>query len=375
LKNICFVVSSPLTANAFLADHITALSRRYSIDLVCNVTEPSELGRIASHAKITRIRIFRNVSPIEDFVACLRLYALFRQERYAAVSSVTPKAGILTMLAAAAAGISLRTHIFTGQVWATRTGWKRQLLKMADRLIARLATHILADSPSQRDFMVAEGIAPAQKIRVLGKGAICGVDGDRFRPDAGRRAQIRKNHAIPEGAFVYLFLGRITRDKGVLDLADAFASIANPIVWLLVVGPDETNLKEEMKIRLGEALMRTCFVDCTARPEDYMAAADVVCLPSCREGFGMVIIEAAATGIPAVASRIYGITDAVEENTTGMLHESGSVAEISSLMAEMARNQNLRLTMGQAARERALQLFSIQNVTGNWLNFYGELLG
>ena len=372
---ICFVVSSPLTARAFLSGHIAALSRCFTVDLAVDAKGDGGLGGVPAHARIVPMPIRRKVAPAADISVLLRLIVLFRRERYSAVSSVTPKAGMLAMLAAAMAGVPLRTHIFTGQVWATRMGWQRWLLKAADRLIARLATHVLADSPSQRDFMAAEGIAAAHKIRVLGDGSICGADGERFRPDAERRAAVRSAHGIPEEAAVFLFLGRLNRDKGVLDLADAFAALDNAAAWLLVAGPDEAELRGEMERRLGAALARTRFVGYTDRPEDFMAAADVFCLPSYREGFGTVIIEAAAAGIPAIGSRIYGVTDAIEENVTGLLHRAGDAGGLAGQMASLAGDAVRRRAMGEAARERALRLFSREAVTQAWLGFYRQLLG
>jgi len=372
-KGICFVVSIPMVAKVFLATHIDALSCRFAIDLAVDNPQPGELDGM--RARIVHVPIRRKISPWSDFAALLGLWALFRRERYAAVSSVTPKAGMLAMLAAALAGIPLRVHMFTGQVWAARTGWKRRLLKLADRIIARLATHVLADSPSQRDFIVAEGIVPAGRIGVPGHGSICGVDGARFRPDAGRRQAVRQRHGIPDGAVVFLYLGRLNRDKGMPELASAFAAVARPEAWLLIVGPDEEGMCQAMRSRLGAAADRCRFVGYTDRPEDYMAAGDVFCLPSYREGFGMVVIEAAAAGLPAIASRIYGVTDAVEEGVTGLLHEPGDAAEIAQAMALLANDPARRAAMGHAARERALRLFSAEAVTAAWVRFYEKLLG
>lgn len=372
---ICFVVSSPMTAKVFLGAHLAALSERFSIDLAANVSRPDELDGIEKHVRAVPVPVPRRISPLADLAALLSLHALFRRERYAAVSSITPKAGLLSMLAAALAGVPLRTHMFTGQVWAARTGWKRWLLKTADRLIARLATHVLADSPSQRDFLVAEGVVAAGKIAVLGHGSICGVDGSRFRPDVAGRNKVRRELGIPGQAVVFLFLGRLNRDKGVLDLAAAFSALDNPAAWLLVVGPDEAGMMREMESRLGAAGERCRFVGYTDRPEEFMAAADVFSLPSYREGFGMVVIEAAAAGVPAIASRIYGVTDAVEEGVTGLLHAPGDVAEIAATMAALVGDPARRKAMGEAARARALGLFSGEAVTAAWRLFYVQLLG
>lgn len=372
---ICFVTSIPLAARAFLGGQIKALSAHYSVDLAVNLAAGQDaLGDIPAHARVIAVPIERRVRWLADLAALLRLFLLFRRARYAAVSSITPKAGLLALLAATAARVPLRIHIFTGQVWATRRGWRRGLLKCADRLMARLATHVLADSQSQRAFMASEGIAPAEKILVLGAGSICGVDGERFRPDAARRATVRRELNVAEAAVVFLFLGRLNRDKGVLDLASAFAALDHSAAVLLVVGPDEAGLREAMVARLGDAGERVRFVDYTERPEDYMAAADVFCLPSYREGFGMVVIEAAACGVPAIASRIYGVTDAVEEGVTGLLHPPGDVAALRQTMMLLAVDAPRRAALGQAARERALRRFSAAAITDAWVRFYRQLL-
>lgn len=370
-RRICLVVASPMTARAFLAGHMEALAGLADVDLVADFSGGDGGAGLACRRHSIGIR--RKVSPLHDLAALVGLVRLFRRERFAVVHSVTPKAGLLALLAGWFAGVPRRVHIFTGQVWATRRGAARWALKAADRLMARLATDLLADSPSQRDFLVAEGVAPRGKLKVLGAGAICGVDAARFRPDPETRRRVRDELGIPRDAVVFHFVGRLNRDKGVLDLATAFAALPAP-AWLLVVGPDEGMLRLQIERRLGPAAGRARFVGYTDRPEAYMAASDVLCLPSYREGFGMVVVEAAACGLPAVASRIYGVTDAVEEGATGVLHPPGDAAELGRRMAELLADGGKRLEMGSAARRRALDLFSRDAVTRAWLGYYGELL-
>lgn len=373
-KKICFVVSSPLTARAFLSSHLAVLSADYDIDLVADTGNVAELGVAGQHARLRPAPIRRKISPWSDLRGLFALLSLFRRERYAAINSVTPKAGLLALLAGWLSCAPVRIHIFTGQVWATKQGWKRAALKAVDRLMARLATHTLTDSPSQRDFLIAEGVVAANRIQVLGAGSICGVDGERFRPSTERRAAVRARHAIPDDVVVFLYLGRLNRDKGVLDLAAAFADVDAPSARLLVVGPDEAGLRAEMETRIGGNLSHACFVGFTDKPEDYISAADVFCLPSYREGFGTVIIEAAAAGLPAIASRIYGVTDAVADGETGVLHAPRDVAAIRAAIESLATNRVRRETMGQAARERARTLYSAEAITGAWRNYYGQWL-
>ena len=156
-----------------------------------------------------------------------------------------------------------------------------------------------------------------------------------------------------------LFVGRLNRDKGVLDLAKAFAAVAAelPDVHALVVGPDEEGLRPAFERLCATHGERLHFLDYTTRPEDVMAAGDVLCLPSYREGFGSVVIEAAAAGLPAVASRIYGLVDAVVDGRTGLLHEPGDIADLTACLRQVAASAGLRCALGSAARDRVVRDF------------------
>jgi glycosyltransferase involved in cell wall biosynthesis len=287
-----------------------------------------------------------------------------------------PKSALLGMLAAFCARVPHRLHMFTGQVWATKTGFSRWTLKMLDKLIAKSATHLLADSFSQRQFLINEHVVNENKIKVLGKGSICGVDIQRFRPNPKARDQIRRDLNIPADAIVYLFLGRLNKDKGVQDLANAFVGLAAkmPSIHLLVVGPDEEGMDEKLGGILHKVLSQYHRVGFTARPEDYMACADIFCLPSYREGFGSVIIEASATGLPAIASNIYGLVDAVSNNETGLLHPPRDIEEIQKLLLRLSENHALREIMGAAGMTRAHQYFSSELVTEQMKAYYQYFL-
>ncbi len=170
---------------------------------------------------------------------------------------------------------------------------------------------------------------------------------------------------------MFLFVGRLNRDKGVLDLAKAFDHLAarRRNAYLVCVGPDEAGIEAQMRSICSSCVVRLRFVEQTCFPEQYMAAADVLCLPSYREGFGSVVIEAAATGVPAIASRIYGLTDAVQDGVTGCLHQPGNWEELADAMESLAANRSLREQLGQQARERANKDFAAQMLTGRIAGF------
>ena len=371
---IGIVASSPMTVSAFLRPHLAALGSRHALVVYANTG--GEAPPDTAGATLVDIRIERRIAPLADACALMRLARLFRAARLDAVQSITPKAGLLAMLAARSAGVPVRVHVFTGQVWATRHGAARWLLKLADRLIARCATPVLVDSPSQRDFLVREGVVSAEKARVLGHGSVAGVDATRFKPDATARAAVRAELGCREADVVFLYAGRLNRDKGVLDLAAAWSRIAGERDGsrLVLVGPDEGGLQPAMRAIVGDAQASVSFVAWSDRPERYMAAADVLCLPSYREGFGTVIIEAGACGVPAIASRIYGVTDAIEDGVTGILFPPADAAALADAMARLARDPGLRAALGERARAKALREFPVEVVTAGLVDFYASAL-
>ena len=268
--------------------------------------------------------------------------------------------------------VPVRVHSFTGQVWVTRQGPMRWLLKGADKCIAFMATDVLVDSPSQRAFLIEQGVVSADNSEVLGSGSICGVNTRRFCPSAIARNAVRRELGTSPTALVCLYLGRLNHDKGVLDLATAFAKVAltHPQAELWVVGPDEANLFEQMQVILGAATHQVKRVGFTSEPERFMQAADLFCLPSYREGFGSSVIEAAACGLPALASRIYGLTDAVAEGLTGWMHEAANVQDLTQQLNSLFANPAELATKGQAARHYAETVFAEEAVTGALLQFY-----
>jgi glycosyltransferase involved in cell wall biosynthesis len=373
MKRVCLVTTSPLIVNFFLVPHLLHLRRHY--DVVLAVTLP---GEVALHPlpgiDVIPVEISRRIRPLSDVVALESLRRLFRERQFQLVHSFGPKAGLLASTAGGAARVRARIHTFTGQIWATRSGPMRALLRTADRWIARMATHILADSPSQRDFLVREGILRPERCIVLGDGSLSGVDTERFRPDPAARAAVRAQLTIGEHARVVAYLGRLIRDKGVLDLARAFPSLPSD-TFLLVVGPDEDGLAARMRELAGSAASRMRFAGYTTQPERFLAASDVLCLPSYREGFGTVIIEAAAACVPAVASRIYGVTDALLDGETGLLFRPGDAVELARVLSGILVDDALRGRLGASARRRAMEHFAQTRMTHELAALYARILG
>jgi glycosyltransferase involved in cell wall biosynthesis len=375
VKKLCIVATVDLPIKFFMLPHLRALQQYYELTVMLDTDNPEFLKEYGIHATVVPVPIQREISLLQDIRALMQLIGLFRSHRFHAIHSIAPKAGLLAMLAGFFTRVPLRLHCFTGQVWATSVGFRRSLLKFFDRLIAACATHVLTDSHSQQDFLVEEGIVSARKITVLAHGSVSGVDLGRFRPDAVTRSALRSRLDIPQNAVFCLYLGRMKRDKGVLDLAEAAVGVLaeNRAAYLVFVGPDEEGLQSEIRSRLAACKEQLRFEEYTKTPEAFLAAADILCLPSYREGFGMVVLEAAATGIPALASRVYGVTDAVEDGVTGVLHAPREVDEIASKLAGLITDPERRTRLGTCARQRAEQKFAQRIVVEAMLEYYQKM--
>jgi glycosyltransferase involved in cell wall biosynthesis len=375
MNKVCFVATIPAPLRSFMSGYIRESAKDWSVKIISNPEGAELLSDLK--AEFIPLSIERKPSPWRDLSALIQQIIIFRRERFDLIHSITPKAGLLSMLAGWIAGVPNRIHTFTGQVWATKHGWKRGVLKLFDRLIVLFATHVLLDSPSQRDFLISEGILPRGKGIVIGHGSICGVDSDRFCPDEKMKEAVRAELSISPDQAMILFLGRLNREKGILDLAAAFADIASKRsdVVLVLIGSEEDVSFESVQQICGERHReRLRQVSFTTNPERYMAAADIFCLPSYREGFGQVIIEAGASGVPTVASHIYGITDAVDDGKTGLLFPVGDIAALTQALLELIDNQELRQRMGAMSRKRAIELFSNGMFTAELIRLYKSLL-
>jgi glycosyltransferase involved in cell wall biosynthesis len=364
--------SHHLSVQVFMLPHIRQLLAFWPIEVMTNSSNLRFLVDQGLDVPVVKVPVERAISPFTDLKALWVLFWYFRHSGLTVLHTITPKAGLLGMLAAWLAGVPVRVHSFTGQVWVTRRGPMRWLLKISDICIAAMATDLLVDSPSQRAFLIAEGVLIEADSCVLGAGSICGVDTQRFSPNSAVRQEVRAELGSASDAMVCLYLGRLNRDKGVLDLAAAFGQVSgkhlNAELW--VVGPDEGDMFAQMQTLLGTCSQQVKRVGYTNEPERFMQAADLFCLPSYREGFGSSVIEAAACGVPALASRIYGLMDAVVEGKTGWMHEAGNINNMAQKLDEIMSDPYLLKEKGLGARAHAMEVFEQSLITNAMLEFY-----
>ena len=325
--------------------------------------------------------IARKINFFADLISLFRLWRFFRKQRFDIVHSITPKAGFLCAIAAKMAGVPIRLHTYTGQPWVTMSGLKRRIVRSCDKLISRLNTQCYTDSFTQRDFLIENKIIALDKIKVLGSGSLAGIDLRRFSPthySADAKQAIKRALNIKPGTRVLLFVGRITEDKGIDELFKAFNNVlaVHRDTILLVVGPFETDIEPNIRTKArqlgGNQIIFTGFCQ---QPEHYMSIADILCIPSYREGFGTVVIEAGAMGVPAIGTRIYGLTDAIVDGVTGLLVEPKNVLQLNHALNQLLDDEVLRHDLGHNAQLRAVQEFDSDRCGQLLVLDYIRLLG
>jgi glycosyltransferase involved in cell wall biosynthesis len=342
------------------------------------VSSPGDLLKrtaIREGVEWAAIPMEREISPLSDLLSFFRLWRLLYRLKPEMTEFSTPKAGLLGSLAAMLCGVPARVYFLRGLKLEGCSGWKRKLLLGAERIASACAHVVLCNSDSLRNEAIALGISSERKLRLLGDGSSNGVDVERFSPGPGN---LRASLGLPADAPVVGFVGRLTRDKGLPELIEAFDAIliAKPDAHLLLVGwfdaaEDALGLKLRAYIESHPRIHLTGYVADTA---PYYRVMDVMVLPTWREGFPNVVLEAAASGIAVVTTLSTGSRDAVVPEVTGLLIPPGYPVAIRESVLKLLGNTERRCRMGQAARAWVLDRYVNGHVLGLTVHYYKGLL-
>jgi glycosyltransferase involved in cell wall biosynthesis len=315
----------------------------------------------------------RRVSPLDDWASLVRLRNLFDELRPDVVHAHTPKGGLLGMLAASAARVPVRLYQMRGLAYVTQHGAMRTLLSTTERLSCASATRVICQSKSLLETALADRLVPLERAEVLLEGSN-GVDTRRFNREQWRSEghALRKAWGALRGDVVFVFVGRLVRDKGVPELLEAFSTVrrAVPRAQLVLVGPLEERdaLAPETMARLNADGVRA--LGFQPDPAPYLAAGDVLVLPSHREGFPNVPLEAAAMGLPVLSTTVPGCRDAVERDVTGLLVSPGDAQSLAQAMLRYASSVELRRSHGVAGLARVQARFRREVVTDAVMGLY-----
>lgn len=335
----------------------------------------AELGR-REKVRTIGVSMERHVSPLKDLISLIRLIRVMRKERPVMVHSMTPKAGLLCMMAAWIAHVPIRVHTFTGLVWPTQTGLSRKILMLTDRITCFCATHIIPEGEGVKHDL--SSCITDKPMRVLGYGNVRGVDLDYWKRSGGSRTEgwLSEGREKKE-PFTFVFVGRIVRDKGINELVNAFSRLNKnyPDTRLLLVGSVEDDLdpvlpetwmaieKEESIISVGSQK--------DVRP--YYEASDALVFPSYREGFPNVVLEAGAMELPSIVTDINGSREIIEEGVNGVIVPPRDESALYEAMEDMVTHPEKVSKMSAKSRPMIAARYEQSFVRMNLKHFYSEL--
>jgi len=349
-----------------------------SVHAISSPDPESAVFRDREGVPLHPIPMTRQITPVRDLLALWRVWRVLRRVRPEIVHAHTPKGGLLGMIAAWLARTPVRIHHLRGISWVNASGPRRWLGRLADRVSCLLAHRVIAVSHSTREIAIENGLCPPDKIEVLLNGSGQGVDTRRFTPaDAPARLAARAAYGIPPDALVIGFLGRMVCDKGLAELAGAWRRLSakEPRLQLLLGGKQDPD--DAPAIALLAGLRSDPRVHYAGHEWDVprlYAATDVVALPTYREGFSNVALEAAAMGLPIVASRVPGCTDAVLDGVTGTLVAPRDADALAVGLESYLTDAGLRERHGMAGRSRVLAEFRREAIIEAIAAGYRDLL-
>lgn len=338
MKKICYVVTLSITIKAFFVKQLRYLAEHgFDVTVVCS-PDPELQEILGDKVRYVQIDIPRGISVGKSFSAIRELKRFFEKEKFDLIQYSTPNAAFYASIAAKKTGCRVRNYHLMGFRYLGASGIGRMILKFIEKTACANSTSIECVSPSNFEIGVKEGIFPKEKAAVVWNGSTGGVDLERFdyKKREEYRNEIRSKYGLLNEDFVFGFVGRITRDKGVNEILDAFSRLDN--AKLMMVGNPES--VETLNKNLYQQSLNNpdiIYIGNVDEVEKYYAAIDVLLLPSYREGFGNVVIEAAAMGTPAIVSNIPGPIDTVIDGKTAVTVSVKNTDDLAAKMKEMQR--------------------------------------
>lgn len=352
------VTTVPISLDKLLEGQLKFMSDYYNVTAISSA-ENNYLKQIADREGVAfhPIELTRAITPLQDLKSLWEMYHFLKKEKPQIIHSHTPKAGTISMLAAKMAGVPIRLHTVAGLPLMEATGLKRKLLNAVEKITYWAATKVLPNSEGLKEIILKEGFCRENKLEVIGKGSSNGIDTSYFDPklyDEDFKNNLRKSLQINANDFVYIFVGRIVKDKGIVELVQAFKNLDNPKTKLILVGSFEHELDPLPPATIKEIESNPQIIQ-TGWQKDvrpYLAISNVLTFPSYREGFPNVVMQAGAMGLPAIVSDINGCNEIIQTDQNGIIIPVKDSVSLQLAMNELLLKQQLFNKMKSEARIR-----------------------
>lgn len=367
-----------ITLNDLLKGQLAYLNQTHEIIAVSGEDHHLQAVRDREGVRTISVPMQRAIRPFQDVVSLYRLYRVFKKEKPTIVHSVSPKAGLLSMVAAYFAGVPIRLHLFTGLIFPTKTGLSHLLLLQMDRLLCAFATHVYPEGNGVRSDLIRYGVTQ-KPLHLIANGNITGVDTNYFTiPTQTEEEAIRKSLEINPSDYVFLYVGRLVSDKGINELISAFTApeLQSKNAKLLIVGYLESKLDplKTETIRAIETNENIIFVGFQADVRPYYAAADCLVLPSYREGFPNVLLQGGAMGLPSIVTNVNGCNEIITEGFNGTIIPVKNKDAIVAAMLDFKANGKISEVKKLEIREHVSSNYSQQLVWSAVKEEYDRLI-
>ena len=373
-RKIIRVTTVPTSLETFCKDQLRELNTRYEVVAISSPLPELDVVAKREGVRTIAVKMERHISPWRDLKALFQLCRVFAKERPWMVHSMTPKAGLLCMMAAWITRVPKRVHTFTGLVWPTATGLSRKILKTTDRILCACATHIIPEGNGVKQDLI-NGKITCKSMQVLANGNVRGIDLGHY----DRTPQVMEcvKSIRQDNVTTFVFVGRVVRDKGIHELVEAFERLNNEHqdTRLILVGRPEPHL-DPLNAATQQIIESNKAIEAVGEQNDvrpWLAASDVLVFPSYREGFPNVVIEAGAMGLPSIVSNINGCNEIIIPNENGVIIPPRDANAIYEAMLEMHKNEARRKEMAANSRQSVASRFDCKIVRKALYEFYASL--
>jgi len=355
-RKLLIVTTVPETLSTILRHQPKFLSRYYDVSIATSPGKEFSMVEDLEGVPVYAIAMDRRINLLRDVISIVKMIFLIAKLRPDVVHSYTPKAGLVTMLAAWLSRVPVRVHTFTGLVFTTKTGIYQRVLILVDGIICFCATNVIPEGNGVRKDLIRYRVT-RKPLHLIGFGNIAGVDIRYFSPkkeDVVVRAErLLEALSIPVKSFLFCYVGRLNREKGIYELARAFEALPKESHLLLVGAIDQSAPVDDATMAMLASNPRVHVLGFMDDVRPALECSDVFVLPSYREGFPNSLLQACSMAIPAIASNINGCNEIIEDKVTGWLVSPRSVCELQEAMAyAMSIGEDELHRMGLNARRR-----------------------
>lgn len=358
MKKLIRITTVPISLDKLLGDQLRFMNQYFEVTAIS--ADEKELKRVAEKygVKHFHVEMTRKITPLKDLAAIWKLYRFLRKEKPEMIHTHTPKAGLVGLMAGYLAQVPVRMHTVAGLPLLETAGIKRKVLNRVEWFTCRLATKVYPNSFGLMDIIIKEKISGSKKLKVIGNGSSNGININYFddsQISESEKQQLRSKLGISERDFVFVFVGRLVRDKGINELVAAFKNLnlnLNLNLKLILVGPFEEDL-DPLLLETVEEITTNANIFCVGFQQDvrpYFAVSDALVFPSYREGFPNVVLQAGAMGLPSIVTDINGCNEIITNGHNGLIIPVKDSAALENAMRRLAGDRDLYGSLREHSR-------------------------